>query len=238
MEIASAQPLAPRCRIITSSCSCTSSLAAPPFQLKLHSSVVPQSSLHLHCSLSPLRGARVGGARQQAVIGTARAASFEAAGAASTGVAERWLLQPIGDGDTRHIGFKVEMPGVFEIASNEVTVGRLPEKADMVIPVATVSGLHARIQKTGGNLLVTDLDSTNGTFINEKRLRPGVAAAASPGSRITFGDTHLAIFLVSKAEVVETSNPQESSEKSETNPQESSEKSENEDLDQSAESAS
>lgn len=51
-----------------------------------------------------------------------------------------------------------------------------------------MSGVHARIQKKAGNLLVTDLDSTNGTFIDDKRLRPGVAATASPGSSITFGN--------------------------------------------------
>lgn len=51
----------------------------------------------------------------------------------------------------------------------------------------TVSGLHARIKKKGGVLLVMDLDSTNGTFIDEKRLRPGVVATVSPGSCITFG---------------------------------------------------
>ncbi|KAJ0084965.1 hypothetical protein Patl1_30139 [Pistacia atlantica] len=123
----------------------------------------------------------------------------------STDVAERWLLEPVGDGDTRHIGYKVPMPDAFEITSSEVTVGRLPEKADMVIPVATVSGLHARIQKKEGSLLVTDLDSTNGTFIDEKRLRPGVAAAASYGNCITFGDTHLAMFCVSKLENLEES---------------------------------
>ncbi|XP_050369709.1 uncharacterized protein LOC126787838 [Argentina anserina] len=116
---------------------------------------------------------------------------------------ERWLLEPVGDGDTRHIGFKVQMPGAFEIASNVVTVGRLPEKADLVIPVATVSGLHARIRKKDGNLLVTDLDSTNGTFINDQRLRPGVIATLSPGSCVTFGDEHLAVFRVSKLASVE-----------------------------------
>ncbi|KAI9194064.1 hypothetical protein LWI28_002837 [Acer negundo] len=114
-----------------------------------------------------------------------------------------WLLQPVGDGDTKHIGFKVQMPDAFEIASSVVTVGRLPEKADMVIPVATVSGVHARIRKKGGNLLVTDLDSTNGTFVDDKRLRPGVVTTVSSGSCITFGDTHLAMFRVSKLEEVE-----------------------------------
>nr|KYP44326.1 FHA domain-containing protein At4g14490 family [Cajanus cajan] len=79
------------------------------------------------------------------------------------------------------------MPGAYVIASSEVTVGRVPDKADLVIPVATVSGVHARIQKKQGNLLVTDLDSTNGTFINEKRLRPGVVTTISSGSVIIFG---------------------------------------------------
>nr|ACU20457.1 unknown [Glycine max] len=137
---------------------------------------------------------------KQNLVGVLRAS--EAATTPTTNDAERWLLEPVGDGDTRHIGFKVEMPGLYEIASSEVTVGRVPDKADLVIPVATVSGVHARIQKKQGNLLVTDLDSTNGTFINDKRLRPGVVATISPGSCITFGDTHLAMFRVSKVEDV------------------------------------
>ncbi|OIW02975.1 hypothetical protein TanjilG_13612 [Lupinus angustifolius] len=122
----------------------------------------------------------------------------------TTNAAPTWILEPVGDGDTKHIGFKVEMPGAYEIASSDVTVGRVPDKADLVIPVATVSGAHARIQKKQGSLLVTDLDSTNGTFVDEKRLRPGVVATVSAGSFITFGDTHLAMFRVSKVEKVES----------------------------------
>ncbi|GFP91144.1 hypothetical protein PHJA_001258400 [Phtheirospermum japonicum] len=114
--------------------------------------------------------------------------------------AVKWLLQPIGDGDSRHIGYEIEMPGPFEISSNVVSVGRDGEKADIVVPVPTVSALHARIQKTQDNLLITDLDSTNGTFIDETRLQPGVIATALPGNLITFGDTNLAIFKVYKLE--------------------------------------
>ncbi|KAE8664585.1 T-complex protein 1 subunit eta-like isoform X1 [Hibiscus syriacus] len=134
-------------------------------------------------------------------------------------VADRWLLEPAGDGDWKHIGFKVQMPDAFEIASSEVTVGRVPDKADVVIPVATVSGVHARIQKKGGNLLVTDLDSTNGTFINDQRLRPGVVSEVPPGGFLIFGDTHLAMFRVSKLENVESteSKPEESDDKLESN---------------------
>ncbi|XP_057474332.1 uncharacterized protein LOC130762614 isoform X2 [Actinidia eriantha] len=94
----------------------------------------------------------------------------------ATDDAERWLLQPVGDGDSRHIGFKVSMPGTFFLNRRVVTVGCLPEKANMVIPS----------QQNNGSLLVTDLYSTNGTFIAEKRLRPGVAGTISSGSCITF----------------------------------------------------
>ncbi|ONK78147.1 uncharacterized protein A4U43_C02F14830 [Asparagus officinalis] len=129
----------------------------------------------------------------------------------SSNSSEKWLLEPVGDGDSRHIGFKVPLPDAFEITSDVVTVGRVPEKADMVIPVATVSGLHARLEKKEGNLRITDLDSTNGTFINEKRLRAGAAVQVPPGSCVTFviflcyfsGDTHLAMFRVSKVEARE-----------------------------------
>ncbi|XP_078437531.1 SMAD/FHA domain-containing protein [Wolffia australiana] len=153
----------------------------------------------LECSCSGMQlgrnpKARIGGLRGLTSVSVANSSDAEAAPKDS----ERWLLEPVGDGDTRHIGFRVPMPSAFEIVSDVVTVGRLPEKVDTVIAVATVSGIHARLEKRDGLLLVTDLDSTNGTFIDEIRLRPGRVYSAPPGSRITFGDTHLAMFLVSK----------------------------------------
>ncbi|KAJ6804885.1 uncharacterized protein M6B38_185250 [Iris pallida] len=138
---------------------------------------------------------------------------------------ERWLLEPVGDGDSSHIGFKVPLPSAIEIASDVVTVGRVPGKADMVIPVATVSGLHARLEKKEGKLFVTDLESTNGTFIDERRLRPGATASVSPGNCITFvgddssyfaGDMNLAIFRVSKVEAAPVESPASEPEKSDT----------------------
>ncbi|XP_059593554.1 uncharacterized protein LOC100263360 isoform X1 [Vitis vinifera] len=162
---------------------CSASLS--PFFINSKTSLLPSHSLSfIYCkSLSTqLYGLRIK-ARQRRKVSPVFASTENNA--------ERWLLEPIGDGDTRHIGFKVARPGAYEIASSVVTVGRLPDKADLVIPVATVSGLHARIQKKEGGLLVTDLDSTNGTFIDDKKLSPGVAAPVSPGSCITFGNMTL-----------------------------------------------
>ncbi|KAK9225139.1 hypothetical protein WN943_010180 [Citrus x changshan-huyou] len=210
------------------SCSTTSLSPPPPppsiFRSKA-SLLVSSNSVPFHSSrtlLTQLQGLRIK-AKKHRNLGAIRASEADSSSTTTTTstdvAAERWLLQPVGDGDTSHIGFKVPMPDAFEIASTEVTVGRLPERADMVIPVATVSGLHARIQKKGDSLLVTDLDSTNGTFIDEKRLRSGVVAVASPGSRITFGDTHLAMFRVSKIDTVEApSKTEESEEKGDSPP--------------------
>jgi pSer/pThr/pTyr-binding forkhead associated (FHA) protein len=72
-----------------------------------------------------------------------------------------------------------------------VTVGRVPESADIVIPVATVSGVHARLEKKkDGSLVVTDMNSTNGTYINERKLVPGFPVAVNSGSLLIFGTTN------------------------------------------------
>ncbi|KAF3662462.1 putative BTB/POZ and MATH domain-containing protein 4-like [Capsicum annuum] len=122
-----------------------------------------------------------------------------------------WFLEFIGDGDTKHIGTPTPRPRSLEIPSGAVTIGRVADKADVVIPVPTVSAVHARLQNMEEYLVVTDLDSTNGTFIGDKRLQPGVAAAALPGSLVTFGDANLAIFRVAKLEKLDTtaSEPEE-----------------------------
>lgn len=122
----------------------------------------------------------------------------------STNGSVLWVLEFIGDGDSRHIGTPTAKPRSLEVPSGAVTVGRIADKADVVIPVPTVSAVHARLQNMEDYLVVTDLDSTNGTFIGDKRLVPGVAAAALPGSLVTFGDTNLAIFRVAKLEKLET----------------------------------
>ncbi|KAJ7296108.1 hypothetical protein O6H91_02G088500 [Diphasiastrum complanatum] len=116
----------------------------------------------------------------------------------------RWVLEPVGDGDSSHLDEAVPLPGAVELSSDAAIVGRLPSKSDIVIPVATVSGLHARLEKREGSLFVTDLDSTNGTFIDNKKLRPGAVTPVLPGSYITFGDEHLAAFRLSKLEEADT----------------------------------
>src|SRR5687768_4275971 len=50
-----------------------------------------------------------------------------------------------------------------------VTIGRLPDNT-VVIDHSAVSGHHACIFRDGEHFVVEDLQSTNGTFVNEQRV--------------------------------------------------------------------
>jgi pSer/pThr/pTyr-binding forkhead associated (FHA) protein len=65
--------------------------------------------------------------------------------------------------------------------------------------VPTVSGAHAMIDLVDGKVRVTDLTSTNGTFIDGEELLPGVPTQLVVGGEVIFGDEFLARF-----ELVET----------------------------------
>ncbi len=58
---------------------------------------------------------------------------------------------------------------------------------DLVVNSATVSGQHCRLTREGAVLTLTDLDSTNGTFVNGQALRGSRQVATT--DRITLGQT-------------------------------------------------
>lgn len=70
---------------------------------------------------------------------------------------------------------------LFPIRGNAV-IGR-DESCDIVVPVSHLSRQHARLTPAGGFLLVKDLDSTNGTFLNGERITNG---RARPGDKLRF----------------------------------------------------
>ena len=75
-------------------------------------------------------------------------------------------------------------------------IGRDEEESDLIIPIPTVSGSHAKVELEGDNLFVTDLSSTNGTYVNEERIKPEERTQVFVGSSIIFGDVNLASFVV------------------------------------------
>jgi len=68
-----------------------------------------------------------------------------------------------------------------------LTVGRIEEN-DLQLDDPKVSRHHARIEFDGQTFTVTDLNSTNGTFLGESRLLPGVSQPWPPGVTLRIGD--------------------------------------------------
>ncbi|NCJ05912.1 FHA domain-containing protein [Synechococcales cyanobacterium C] len=63
---------------------------------------------------------------------------------------------------------------------NVLTIGRDPGN-DCVIAHPTVSRFHARIERKQGSFIVTDLGSSNGTYVNGKRVTTPQALRANDG---------------------------------------------------------
>ena len=83
-----------------------------------------------------------------------------------------------------------------EIVKDEVVVGRSTE-CDIQIPENSVSRKHARIFRDGDQWRVTDLGSSNGTFVDGQRLTPDVPSLVRDRGDLRFG-TYRAFFLTSK----------------------------------------
>ena len=64
------------------------------------------------------------------------------------------------------------------------TVGRAPG-SDIELSDDSVSSRHAQLEKTAGGWRLTDLQSTNGTFVNERRID---SVELKPGDRVLFGE--------------------------------------------------
>ncbi len=72
-----------------------------------------------------------------------------------------------------------------------VTLGRAPDN-QLVINDSKASSHHAEIRFVGQDYAITDLGSTNGTFVNDQRLDRNVPRSLHTGDNIRIGDTLLA----------------------------------------------
>jgi pSer/pThr/pTyr-binding forkhead associated (FHA) protein len=77
------------------------------------------------------------------------------------------------------------VPAEYSLFKDEVTVGR-GETNDVVIPHASVSRAHARLMKRNGTYELMDLNSTNGTFVEDNRIAG--SRTLPNGTRVRFGD--------------------------------------------------
>ena len=85
-------------------------------------------------------------------------------------------------------------PVTFRLPEGSVkTIGRSPG-AEFIVEAALVSRLHCQLTAAAASLQVKDLGSTNGTFVNGRRVK---TAELREGDRLSVGRLDL---IVSKSE--------------------------------------
>ena len=78
--------------------------------------------------------------------------------------------------------------GRVSLTPNTLTIGRIPSNA-LVLKDSKASSRHAEIRPTDNGYTITDVGSTNGTFVNEQQLRPNEPRQLNTGDTIRIGDT-------------------------------------------------
>ena len=89
--------------------------------------------------------------------------------------------------------FKDQVMQEFPFFKESMTIGRKPEN-DIQIDNLAVSGHHAKIDKAGSKYILTDLQSTNSTFVNDKKI---VSHSLEDRDKIQIGK-HALLFLFSE----------------------------------------
>jgi predicted component of type VI protein secretion system len=72
----------------------------------------------------------------------------------------------------------------FDLTEETITVGRLPDNA-IQIDDASVSSHHAQLTRDGGDYILVDLESTNGTAVNGRAHTEG---KLQDGDQVRFGN--------------------------------------------------
>jgi pSer/pThr/pTyr-binding forkhead associated (FHA) protein len=81
--------------------------------------------------------------------------------------------------------------GDLELGAGSLLIGRLPE-CDVLLQDGLVSRMHARISVQHDSVVVEDLHSTNGVYVNG--LRVGHSTVLREGDRVLIGTTEISMF--------------------------------------------
>lgn len=93
-----------------------------------------------------------------------------------------WILETAADSAVGRL--------IFRIPSGELkTIGRAPP-ADFILDAPLVSRLHCQLTANPTGLAICDLDSTNGTFVNDRRVTQAMLA---PGDCVRLGRVSLRV---------------------------------------------
>lgn len=87
---------------------------------------------------------------------------------------------------------KDEYPSIY-IKKDSAVIGCMKESCDYVLQERGISRLHAKIMKTSMGLILLDLNSTNGTFLNGEQMIPGQDYSLEKGDMIAFSQVEFVV---------------------------------------------
>ena len=87
---------------------------------------------------------------------------------------------------------KQTQPEQYLLGNDEVSIGRVDGNS-ITLKDDSVSRHHARIYQVEDRLLVEDVGSTNGTFLNRQRLTPHLPHALREGDTLHLGRLQLSV---------------------------------------------
>lgn len=75
----------------------------------------------------------------------------------------------------------------IKIPEKSIVIGKLEKNVDVVINDQSVSRIHAKCELSGEKCYIEDLNTTNGTYINGRRLIPYKLEELNVGDKVIFG---------------------------------------------------
>ena len=102
-----------------------------------------------------------------------------------------------GSGLLRIIAMNAPTRVVFVINKDEFVIGKKAEICDGVIDFnKMISRSHCKIIKRGGQYMITDLQSANGTFVNKVKLQPNQPTPVKNGDVIRLANSDFQVSIV------------------------------------------
>lgn len=106
-----------------------------------------------------------------------------------------------------------QLEGEYIIEAKNTLIGRT-ESADIQLANNKVSRIHAQIFQTPLGYFISDMNSTNGTYLNDQNIRPNQLVRLSSNDTIAIGDSKLTFQLTSL--IVQKDNPSDIPDKQES----------------------
>ena len=89
----------------------------------------------------------------------------------------------------------------FFLTRDEMTIGRDPS-AEISLADESISRKHAKVTKSGDAVLLTDLASANGTYLNDRRVPPSEPVALGKEDMLRIGSSILKFLPAGELEIV------------------------------------